>query len=583
MESVQGGTQDGPLAPAAVDPRPLVFVSYRADSDEPLAEAVRGLIEKALDPAPRVFLSGPGGLRPSALSHPTQLQEAAMRAAAFVSLVTTASRDRGWIQFEAGAAWGRQRLYAPVLVDVSAAELESAFGSYAPVKADDRGSVRDLVENLASAVNAKVRSHFGQRFAALGRAIAKHRVGSSEPEADDDPDAPGGLHDLADLERNADPAVASQVQIVRAACDLDRPAHERLAALENLKEVAGDRPEYSLWHGWLESEPLAAIADLERYLSGPVSEFGARQAFRRMVSLLHEAGQGPEALARVLQALTGQDRNLRQTASVVYCEIWEAADPLARLAAAVVGLLASASAEVLRLGGALANAQGWCALGAYLARRCESLSHDGSAACMVGMAYDRAGLSSVAFEAFQRASSLGVPVARARMASLLARGAVPAAGLDLLPVRDGGLDGVDLNYEHGVRSELEKATSDQRKVADDLEAAGRRLFRKLSMVVPQGLRPPQPDVLLGGRYRVDGGEVVVEPSADGGGLLKAGSRSAALGGADRALSWLVPGASLVGSSTADSMLVLAARPDGLWGVLAGPSDEGRLVRLERMA
>src|SRR5436305_155456 len=86
--------------------RRLVFVSYRVDPDGPLAEALKELIESAIEPAPEAFVSGAGGLRPSALLYPTQLQQAAKSADAFVGIITNASKDRAWIHFEAGAAWG---------------------------------------------------------------------------------------------------------------------------------------------------------------------------------------------------------------------------------------------------------------------------------------------------------------------------------------------------------------------------------------------------------------------------------------------------------------------------------------------
>src|ERR1051325_264684 len=93
-----------------------IFVSYRTTGDARLATALKKLIENAIEPQPSVFVSGDGGLRPSNLGLKQQLQSAAQRAHAFVAIITNSSKDREWIFFEAGAAWGRDLLYAPVLI-----------------------------------------------------------------------------------------------------------------------------------------------------------------------------------------------------------------------------------------------------------------------------------------------------------------------------------------------------------------------------------------------------------------------------------------------------------------------------------
>ena len=89
----------------------LIFVSYRVDPDQPIAEALKTLIQTTFDPPPKVFVSGAGGLRPSALTFRAQLDSTAKSAVAFIGIITNASKDRAWIHFEAGAAWGRSRLW----------------------------------------------------------------------------------------------------------------------------------------------------------------------------------------------------------------------------------------------------------------------------------------------------------------------------------------------------------------------------------------------------------------------------------------------------------------------------------------
>src|SRR5690349_10247171 len=42
-----------------------IFISYRSDSDAPLASALRRLLEASIEPKPIIFIAGEGGLRPS--------------------------------------------------------------------------------------------------------------------------------------------------------------------------------------------------------------------------------------------------------------------------------------------------------------------------------------------------------------------------------------------------------------------------------------------------------------------------------------------------------------------------------------
>ena len=133
-----------------------VFISYRVRPDEELAGELRTLLESAIDPRPRVFVSGLGGLRASADSYREQLRTAARSAKAYVGLITKASVDREWIYFEAGAAFGRSVLYAPVLVDVAPSELPSSIGGYQGATATDQTRMRDFVEDVAKAIGAKL-------------------------------------------------------------------------------------------------------------------------------------------------------------------------------------------------------------------------------------------------------------------------------------------------------------------------------------------------------------------------------------------------------------------------------------------
>ncbi|MEH2277539.1 MAG: hypothetical protein V7K40_22805 [Nostoc sp.] len=107
-----------------------VFISYRDSPDQGLAVALKELIEGAIEPQPHVFVAGAGGLRPSNIGYKPQIQAAAQSSRAFIAIITQQSKEREWLFFEAGAAWGRNQLYAPLLVGTSPSELASTMADY---------------------------------------------------------------------------------------------------------------------------------------------------------------------------------------------------------------------------------------------------------------------------------------------------------------------------------------------------------------------------------------------------------------------------------------------------------------------
>jgi hypothetical protein len=59
-----------------------------------------------------------------------QLSQAIQSSVAVVSVITQKSMSRDWVLYEAGAAWGRQLVYAPVLFKVDASEMPTVIGGY---------------------------------------------------------------------------------------------------------------------------------------------------------------------------------------------------------------------------------------------------------------------------------------------------------------------------------------------------------------------------------------------------------------------------------------------------------------------
>jgi hypothetical protein len=159
-----GGVREGTEAPLGDDSEQVssrgeeralqyaehsIFISYRVTPDEPIAAAMKELLESCLNPKPFVFVSGLGGIVPSEYPSHAQIQRAAKNAEAFVAIITKNSREREWIFFEAGAAWVREVLYAPLLAGVDFDGLPSPINSYQATEYATEDKVRELMREFA--------------------------------------------------------------------------------------------------------------------------------------------------------------------------------------------------------------------------------------------------------------------------------------------------------------------------------------------------------------------------------------------------------------------------------------------------
>ena len=165
-------------------PEQLIFVSYHSKEDQTLASALKVLFETVLEPPPNVFVAGEGGLLPSAQTYRNQLWNAARTAVAFVGIITSTSKDRAWIHFEAGAAWGRGRLYAPVLFGISAESLKDTIGAYQSICVDQPKQVCLLVEELAKLTDAQTNERkLNPAIKKLQNVVNKRKKSDTPPEA----------------------------------------------------------------------------------------------------------------------------------------------------------------------------------------------------------------------------------------------------------------------------------------------------------------------------------------------------------------------------------------------------------------
>ena len=250
----------------------LVFISYRVHPDQPLAIALKELIEGAIEPEPRVFVSGAGGLRPSSIGSKPQIQAAVQTARAFIAIITQQSKDREWIFFEAGAAWGRNQLYSPLLVDTAPSELASSIADYQAIRASDRDEVERLISAIAEAIGGTVRSRFSNRYRAFQKRLQAYNATSADEGPEDDRSPLGQAIDLlkrgeldasndlfAKLENNAlSKEEKTQIRISKL-INSGLKNNEILHALETVEEQYDVTSISQYWLGFFQNRPPASI------------------------------------------------------------------------------------------------------------------------------------------------------------------------------------------------------------------------------------------------------------------------------------------------------------------------------------
>jgi tetratricopeptide (TPR) repeat protein len=478
---------------------PLVFISYRVNPDEKVAGAVQRLIKTAIDPAPDVFVSGLGGLRPSAIGFKPQIQAAARRAKAFIGIITKASKEREWLFYEAGAAWGREQLYAPLLVDTEPKDLPSTIADYQATRAFEKEEMIRLVQEIANAVGATVVSHFGTRYAKFTRSLEEEYLSKEDQDEVSDSETPDkaeqalrmlvtGKYEEADkLYKEAessttDPEQLELIRIRRIVADDRLGARATVAQLETLSATARQLPDYHYFLGIHDERPNVAAKHLQKALELSTSEYWADFVVVHLAKALLKANRRDEAIARLSPALSHPNRAVRSLACQTLTSALDDGEPLARMMLFCIGIHATESNERSQMFEAvltLAAAQDWHPVSIYLARRYSQVSPSGTSWNRFGMALSHANMYSTAFRAYEQAAAEGVSVAKANMASLLGYHNVPAAGLKILQAHVGAFDAARPYVPFEIRGGLEKMVHDEQIEADKFEAAGERMFLAL--------------------------------------------------------------------------------------------------------
>jgi hypothetical protein len=460
-----------------------IFISYRVRPDEDLAGELRSLLESAIEPRPRVFVSGLGGLRASADSYREQLRHAAMKADAYVGLITKASVDREWIFFEAGAAFGRGVLYAPVIVDLTPSELPTSIGGYQGVMAKDQSRMRDFVEDVAKAIGAHLKPHFGQRFSRFAKAVdaygkpdasqelsgvqlAIHLVDTGRKE-----EAETLFDELAEKEER--PEVKANIKITKLV--FTRKDNDGLLELlERQTPEVKETAIFKLWLGVHETNPVKATQLLRQASDGPLEGFHRRWALEALIRNEFELGHAREATRRLLDAFASEDRRLRALAAkqlAVHVADGSAFLKLLLLVEATLDESFDHFLNTVRF----CWEKGYTSIGLHMAARCLSEKENDDSHLYRGLLRGKAGLRSLEFADYRAAAKYGASVAKSNMANMLHGGAVAEAGLEILRDHIGDYNSADPGLPYQVRADLERSVSNERKAEAELRVYGSRV------------------------------------------------------------------------------------------------------------
>lgn len=473
-----------------------IFVSYRTDPDKKLADALKQLLESTIDPPPRVFVAASGGLRPSHIGYYPQITAALRSARAFVGIFTEASRDREWLFYEAGAAHGREALYAPLVVKIPISDLPSTISVFQATDASVREGVHELVRALAERVHGTTRSSFVNSYRPFQRVVDAY---PDDPEQSDP--SLTRLQDLVEEERFEEARGMATVLEERAESPIEKAKIRVFWILANpeldvedrrdqLVAIPGDWREGSAWFRL----GLASVERSEyrrrRLLESSLSCEDAHEV-RSDVTVLLGTMDGErgdvEAMKRRLIPLLRSPLATRRAAAADVLRRFVRLDDLDALLLGLVTLDDEPDESVYLPLFEIDELGEWPALFLVLAERFEDEVKSGSSANQLGIARESLGLPNLAFEAYERAASRDVSVAIANLASLSFHNELARPGLTLLERHTGEFDAAVPSHPFQVRVELEQTMHREHTRRTKLVEQGRLQERLLKEVVDRAL------------------------------------------------------------------------------------------------
>jgi hypothetical protein len=481
---------------------PAVFISYRLDPDQPTANSLKRLVEGSIDPTPIVFVSGAGGLRPSNIGLRPQLQVAVTSARVFLAVITPESREREWIIFEAGAAWGRNQMYAPVLIDTEPHELGTTIADFVATRADRREQMELLVVEVAKALGSTVRKHFGQRYGAFERYLeqrsrkpASNKLGTNAGSKLDHALMlwqSGAKQDALEAFAFAEVEAATidekaRVEILRLNVLHDNDPDRFRAALLHMKQEDRETAVWRLWKGITERREHIALTDYKTVMEIPgasVSDVDSAAVFRALG--LASLGRDGEALDLLMDCITKVPPGRRLQFVRHMLAHNSSLSATAKLMLAAVAL-SYADGDHWNVLADLALDEQWGPIAVYAARRFRGKAETGTALNTLGRAYLITDCPSLAYEAFSDASAAGISVAKVNLAVCLMHHQVPAAALKVLKAHVGEYDVAQPQFPHKVRAEIEEAIGKEQARSTSMAETGRITLNMLAELAEIGL------------------------------------------------------------------------------------------------
>lgn len=488
-----GDESDGRQASHVVD----IFVSYRVRPDEELAGELKALLESAIDPAPVVFVSGLGGLRASAEGFREQIRRAAMSARAYVGLISSASVDREWIFFEAGAAFGRRALYVPILVDIDPGKLPSALGGYQGVRANDQMRLMEVVGDIAKELGSSLKTHFGQRYSRFSRVLGRYGKEPKESDLLRIESAivlakAGRLEESAEIfdalhASESDAEGKASVQIAKSLFLDKKDEDSPLALLEEQAEEIKSTATYKYWLGVFETNPIRAVRLLREAWDAGVAARLTRPCLKELCQKEFEVGHASVAKSRLRRVLPNENRGMRAVAfSLLAGHVGEQLQ-FERLLFYIAATIDESTSN-LRSAAEYCWEQGFVAIGLHFANFLLDKKKTGSFALVRGLARARAELHSLAFQDYRTASEDGISVGTSNMASMLGNQAVPEAGLELMRRHEGTFDSADPGHPYETRARLERLVAEEEKKEIAYMEYGRKIVVVIHRLVESAIR-----------------------------------------------------------------------------------------------
>ncbi len=508
-ETLAGAATEDDKAPPTTRSQPDVFISYRVRPDEPLARALKRLLETALDPTPNVFVSGLGGVRASHQGFREQIQSAAAQAKAFLGVITPQSKDREWILFEAGAAFGRQVPYIPVLFGIDFTEISSSIEGYHAYTHDDRDGIERALSELGSVISCELRPRFGTRYAAFLRAFRSHS--SAQALASSDANSPlakaielstSGQHELA---KQAFESCIKESEDDEARCRAILAKHmflpegtdTLLSVLEQMEPELRGTATWAFWAAGEEQRPLEKHRLLSRVIKAPqdaIPQEWVVSALGQTLRFAHEPTASADAELQLLKILATDWSEARADAAH---ELLTAHPNLSQTFKLLCSALAiqGGHESLYRASLDIAKKLRWHDMSLYFASRAAEEGR-GSAKNRLAIELETQKLTALAYQYYARASEEGVGVATVNIAHLLASSSNSAAALQVLQ-KEHSFDAADPGYPHGLRAQLERKLREEQSKLDSLLTQARASLGAMAVVAQSGLEsrdtdPPVP-------------------------------------------------------------------------------------------